>query len=289
MKTPERPTTVVRERTRHPLAVRTLEVAAVRRVVPAIARITLRGEDLRGFTAPGPADHVKVFFPRPDGGELIMPLVTEEGIKKPKAGKPLSRDYTPLAFREAGDHGPELDIDFVLHGDGGPASAWAARARPGDRIGVAGPRGSQLTPTGVTEAILVADETSLPATARWLAAFGPETPVTCLVSVEDPSTAAYLEETANTVPGSGPAGRIVRWFSGPGRDVEREAALRALAVPEGGFVFLAGEARALIPLRRYLRRELRLPKQQVSADGYWKRGKADLDHHAPLDPSDPDE
>jgi NADPH-dependent ferric siderophore reductase len=51
---------------------------------------------------------------------------------------------------------------------------------------------------------------------------------------------------------------------------------------------MAGEATMLAPLRRYLRRELGLPAEQVSASGYWKRGIVNLDHHAPLDPSDPD-
>lgn len=34
------------------------------------------------------------------------------------------------------------------------------------------------------------------------------------------------------------------------------------------------------PIRRYLRRELGLPKQQVDVDGYWKKGTANLDHHS---------
>ena len=53
-------------------------------------------------------------------------------------------------------------------------------------------------------------------------------------------------------------------------------------------MFLAGEADILVPLRRYLRHELQLPAEQVSASGYWRRGIVNLDHHAPLDPSDPD-
>ncbi|MBN9613092.1 MAG: SIP domain-containing protein, partial [Actinobacteria bacterium] len=52
--------------------------------------------------------------------------------------------------------------------------------------------------------------------------------------------------------------------------------------------FLAGEATALIPLRRHLRRERELPKAQVDVHGYWKRGTAGHDHHAPVDPSDDD-
>ena len=31
-----------------------------------------------------------------------------------------------------------------------------------------------------------------------------------------------------------------------------------------------------------------VPAEQVSASGYWRRGITNLDHHAPLDPSDPD-
>ena len=32
-------------------------------------------------------------------------------------------------------------------------------------------------------------------------------------------------------------------------------------------------------IRRWLRRELGLPKPQVIVDGYWRRGIADHDHH----------
>lgn len=63
-------------------------------------------------------------------------------------------------------------------------------------------------------------------------------------------------------------------------------ALRGTEPGAGTFFFLAGEATSLIPLRRYLRRELGLPKEQVEVHGYWKRGVVALDHHAPLDPND---
>jgi NADPH-dependent ferric siderophore reductase len=53
---------------------------------------------------------------------------------------------------------------------------------------------------------------------------------------------------------------------------------------EQAFAFLAGEATRLIPLRRLLRELLPDGREQVSASGYWRRGVAGLDHHAPLDP-----
>jgi NADPH-dependent ferric siderophore reductase len=70
--------------------------------------------------------------------------------------------------------------------------------------------------------------------------------------------------------------------------VDLEATLRSLPIGPGTFVFLAGEATTLVPLRRYLRRELGLGPDQVVATGYWKRGISGLDHHAPVDPDDPD-
>ena len=253
-----------RERVMHELRRRELRVLRAEMVAPRMRRIVLGGSDLEGFTSPAPADHVKLFF-TDDADEQVM------------------RDYTPLHFNPTAEGGPELTIDFVLHGEsghGGPATRWASEAQPGDTLTIGGPRGSLLPPEGVANAILVADETALPSVARWLDALA-DTQTTLLLSLEDAGTASYLT-------GYEAAHRELHIFSGDDRDTALESALRDLPIGEGTFGFLAGEATALVPLRRYLRRELGLPKEQVDAHGYWKRGEANLDHHAPLDPSDPD-
>lgn len=247
---------LTRERISHELARRTLTVLRTRTLSPTMVRVTLGGPELEGFAAPGPADHVKLFFP---GSE--------------------SRDYTPAAFRPAGaDHEATLDIDFVVHGDDGPASRWAARAVIGDELVVAGPRGSQLAPDGLTRLVLVVDETAYPAASRWLQAAGDTLPVDVLTWPTDASADAYFDAGL-------PAQASVTAFEAD----ELEDGLRSLEPFDGTtFFFLAGEASALVPLRRYLRRELELPAEQVQVSGYWKRGVAGLDHHAPVDPSDPD-
>ncbi|WP_022881208.1 siderophore-interacting protein [Gryllotalpicola ginsengisoli] len=247
---------LTRERVRHELTRRTLTVARTDRLAPRFARITLTGPELHGFASPGPADHVKLFFPT---GE--------------------SRDFTPARFR-AGDEErlPELDLDFVLHGDEGPASAWASRAREGDTLVVAGPRGSQLVPDGMTRLVVAADETAFPAAARWLSQAPEGVRTDAVLWPTDASNTAYFDE------GTG-AGASVTVVPAEGLD----EAVRALEpFDETTFLFLAGEATALVPVRRHLRRELGLPPEQVQVQGYWKRGVAGLDHHAPVDPSDPD-
>ncbi|MFC4242532.1 siderophore-interacting protein [Gryllotalpicola reticulitermitis] len=245
-----------RERIRHDLTRRTLTVVRTTPLTARITRITLTGPELDGFTAPGPADHVKLFFPNGD-----------------------SRDYTPAAFHPANDEHPdELDLDFVLHGDEGPATVWATGAQPGDELVVAGPRGSQLAPQGVNRLVIVVDETAFPAAARWLEAAGDQLPVDVLAWPLDSAPEEYF---GTRVP--------ERAAVTPYAPSELMTALRALApFDDQTFFFLAGEATTLAPLRRYLRRELELPPEQVQASGYWRYGAAGLDHHAPIDPSDPD-
>jgi NADPH-dependent ferric siderophore reductase len=270
-----------RESVRHAMAVRRTSVSAVRPIIPSIVRITLAGPELAGFASLGPTDHVKVYFPDPVTGELTVPELGADGLQRPAGGTIISRDYTPLGVHVGPDGGPTLDIDFVLHGDEGPASAWAARAAAGDPLGISGPRGSRLAPTDLGRLLVIADETALPATRRWLGLVPAPIPVTALFDVSDDSATGYFE--------GGDARVDAEWLfreDGPG---QLEESLRSLGpIDPETFVFMAGEATTLVPLRRYLRRELALPTEQVSASGYWKRGIVNLDHHAPLDPSDPD-
>ncbi|QYH36622.1 siderophore-interacting protein [Salinibacterium sp. M195] len=274
--------TLERDSAKHPLVIRHVTVSAVSRPTPNIARITLSGDELQGFISSGPTDHVKVFFPDPSTGELTAPVMTESGISKAKGGVVISRDYTPLGFRSAdGQH--ELDIDFVVHGDEGPASAWAGSASIGDPLVIAGPRGSKLLPSEATHVVLVADETALPASSRWIDMLPTSVHITALFDVADPSVESYFSDDQKLR-------MSAEWFYRRDGLGQLEAALRALGeIGESTFVFLAGEATTLVPLRRYLRRELGLPKKQVAADGYWRRGITNADHHEPIDPTDPED
>lgn len=251
-----------RSSVRHPLAVRTIEVISADELAPTIRRVRFAGDDLIGFAADGPADHVKLCFPDPATGVLHAPVLTEQGIDRARSGVMISRDYTPLAF-----DGETLTIDFVVHGDDGPASAWAAGASPGQQLAVLGPRGSCLAPL-MDHLVLVVDETAFPAASRWLDAIDATATV---IAFADESE--YFGDDVD-----------VEWVE-PDDLLE---SVRSLDIGDNTFVFAAGEAGALVPVRRHLLHERALPRAQVAASGYWRRGVVNLDHHAPLDPSDPD-
>src|SRR5207245_1572911 len=74
----------------------------------------------------------------------------------------------------------------------------------------------------------------------------------------------------------------------PTREYDLLGVIRTQDVTADTFVWAAGEATALVPVRRHLKQEAGLPKEHLSLHGYWKAGVAGLDHHALLDADDPD-
>jgi NADPH-dependent ferric siderophore reductase len=175
------------------------------------------------------------------------------------------RSYT--ARRQDAGAG-EVEIDFVLHGDG-PAAAWAAAARPGAPLGVAG--ASALGERSARHLLLAGDETALPAITRILAAAGPGIRGLALLEVAD---AAEEQE----VPA--PAGVEVRWLhrgrTPPGESTLLADAVAALARPAGDdlFAWVAAESAAVRTIRADLRGRWGLGRAQHHAIGYWRRGRA---------------
>ncbi|GAA1981736.1 hypothetical protein GCM10009718_18500 [Isoptericola halotolerans] len=279
-----------RSRTSFDLIPRRVRVHDVRRLTGSMVRTTFRDVDgadpaapssLAALRAPGPEDHVKVFLPDPATGELHAPTIAPDGgLHRPTGVVSISRDYTVRAQRTV-DGVAELDVDWVLHGDEGPASAWAARAAVGDEVVLAGPRGSLGVPEGIRRLIVVVDETGLPAAARWVAAVGPGVPVTAVVEIGDDVDESFVESELGHA-----AVEILYRTDGPG---QVEEAVRSLGgVDDGELVVALGEAGELVPVRRYLRHEAGARPDQLAVAGYWRRGTVNLDPDQPLDPTDPD-
>jgi NADPH-dependent ferric siderophore reductase len=124
------------------------------------------------FASAGPDQRIKVVLPLP--GQTVVDFPDDPDWYGAWRALPAERQmpirtYTIRALRpELG----EIDVDFVLHGATGPASAWAETATPGDEVVLIGPNarfpgpigGSEWHPPVDASCLLIAgDETAVPA------------------------------------------------------------------------------------------------------------------------------
>jgi NADPH-dependent ferric siderophore reductase len=256
------------QRVRHTPSFRLLEVLRVTNLSASLRRVTLGGSDLSGFVSPSPDDHIKAFF-FPSGTTTCKPTNGIAGPVWPDGGtRPPMRDYTPRRYDERSQ---ELDIDFVLHGEG-PAASWAAEARPGTPLLIAGPRGSALVPPRVDGYLLMADEAGLPAAARWLEQLPAAVPVTAILEVADQAGQVAL---------STQAALSLTWVHREGREpgdapLLLDALKRRPRPPGDFFAWVACESAQSRAIRRFLEEEYRLDADSLKTAGYWKRGVADF-------------
>ncbi|MBW8480965.1 siderophore-interacting protein [Actinomadura parmotrematis] len=261
----------------HPLTPRLTEVRRVERLTPAMVRVTLGGPALDGFHEMAPADHVKLYFAQGDDPVPVPPRIRADSLEDPLPGapEPIMRDYTVRYHRPDAQ---ELDVDMVLHGDG-PGSSFAAKAAPGDLVGVLGPRGSEIVPYVWDWYLLGCDETGLPALGRWLEALPAGVPAFAFAEVAGPQEEQELRSDADVT-----LTWVHRDGARAGRSGALEEAVRGFRPPAGdGYAWFGAEATTLKPIRRFVRNEIGLPKEQADIDGYWKAGVADHDHHDGLD------
>lgn len=248
-------------RVRHPLKMRELTVKRLAPVSPRLLRVTLTG-DLGDFVSASFDDHVKLFLPVEGQSRPTLPAVTEQGIAfDPSLPRPPSRDYTPRRYDRQAN---ELDIEFVLHGDG-PAVSWARAARVGDVLGLGGPRGSSIPPDGLDWYLLIGDETALPAIARRLEEAAAGECIIALVEVESADARFDIATAANA---------SVTWLCREAGDAGLADAVAELILPEGdGFAWAAGEYAGIRQVRQRLIDVHGLDRQRIRASSYWKQGE----------------
>lgn len=268
----------------HPLVLRRLEVLGARDVTPRMRRVTLGGPEmgeferdglkLGAFHAPSFDDHVKAIFADPSELADVLPVQLAHGIEWTAAPARIARDYTPRRVDPASG---EVDLDFVLHGDG-PASDWARSARSGDELWVVGPKSSIVLPERLDWIVLVGDETALPAIGRFHDERPADVPAHIVVMIESPTSRQDLASRE---------GDTVEWVvAAPTDRTALEKAVRAAVPAEGeGFVWAAGESRTLLPLRRYLGREHGITKDRMCITGYWHADGEELASAFPEVPS----
>ncbi|NAS62295.1 NADPH-dependent ferric siderophore reductase [Pseudomonas syringae pv. actinidiae] len=244
-------------RVMHEIKRRKLKVVRVTDLTPLMRRITLQGPELAGFISLGTDDHVKLFFPQTPQEHAALEELTATSDKD--APRPPMRDYTPRRYDEASG---ELDIDFVLHGEGPAAHLGPLRLSRGSFLHIAGPRGSMVVPDMFDSYLLIGDETAIPSIARRLESLPANRAALVVVEVANQQEQQTFESAAQV---------DVIWI------VRIEQSLvdvvRRLEMPEGKlYAWIATESGLSRKLRRVLLDGFCLEDDFVKAAGYWKLG-----------------
>ena len=238
-------------------------VVRTERLSPTLTRVVFGGPGLRAFRANTSTDaYVKLSFLQP-GVTYPVPMdLAAVRATLPPEQWPVVRTYTVRSWDESAG---ELAVDFVVHGDSGVAGPWAAHAQAGDQLLIGGPGGGYAPDPAAAHHLFLGDESALPA----IAAAVEQLPADAVgdVVVEVPTAASELPLTA-------PAGVAVTWVhtaAAIGEALVQKA--RELRFPISSVdAFVHGEAGFVKELRKLLRVERGLTKEQLSISGYWRVG-----------------
>jgi NADPH-dependent ferric siderophore reductase len=252
---------------------RLLRVLRTEQLTPHMKRITLGGPELRGFPVNSDGTHIKLLLPQAWQQEPILPTLGPNGPVWPPANiRPISRTYTVSRYDE---HTGELDVDFVLHGDNGPASRWALNAQPGSAIGVAGPGGPELFKPRADWFLLVGDPSSLAlinAVLRQLPADAQG-----MVFIEVP----HVDEIqVLPLPTHIKARWLLRGEYPAGQSTLLLDAVQSMFWQQGTpSVTLAGESTQVVALRDHILNERAVPRNMIYAVPYWKDEHTEEAYH----------
>lgn len=240
-----------------------MTVRAITHPADQVRRFTFAADEFRGYAGNGPDEYFGLLIPT--DGRLTMPDPNEANVRRAvhamnPVDRPELRWYTLRAVRP--DLG-EADVDIVLHGDAGPGTAWASRARVGDRLGFR--QGTALyLPQHDGHELLVADETGAPALAAIIDQH-PGKPRTVIVEVPD-------TDHLSPLPVDTDAHIVIRGDRAPGEAVLE--VLPGLQWPALGYAWICGERALATGTRKHLVGERGVHRRKVMFSSFWQLGQA---------------
>jgi len=259
---------------------RLIELLEIRPVTPSLLRLTFGGPALEGFGPGWPAAHIKLFFPRGHQTVPQLPTLNAEGrpVWPPAGEAPVVRTYS---VRRHDVSRQTLEVDFVIHEPSGPASHWAAYARPGMKVGLAGPGGPQPMLSPADWYLLTGDLSALPGISALVESMPRDARGHVFVQLDDARDQQELRA---------PKGVQVHWLvssAASGRAGQAEAdgsswveTVRRTPFPEGTpQVWLAGENTQVVALRDHLLKTRPASRAAMYAVPYWKRRQNEEQYH----------
>lgn len=263
-----------------------VQVARTLRLSPSFRRLTFTGAELGQFTSGGGDQRVKLLVPIPGRATpdwLQAPDWYTAWRQLPETRRHPMRTYTVRAWRP---DSCEVDVDVVLHGATGPASAWAEFAAPGEEVVLIGPDarfdgsrgGVEWNPPASASGLLLAgDETAVPAICAITEMLKPGTRARALLEV--PTGGDVLDLDASP-------GLEVTWLprqaagaTAPRGRLLAEAVTDAVRALTGPTTSAATSACMSMPLFRLMSAD---PADDVDASALWDVPPADSSPSAGL-------
>ncbi|WP_270089026.1 siderophore-interacting protein [Sphingobacterium sp. SYP-B4668] len=239
-------------------------------ITPHYIRIKLRADEPTDFEKCNLGANNKIFIPPHDQKKVQFATFNQERgewVMPDENLKPIVRTYTHRALDPATN---EITIDFVNHGDNGPASSWARNAKQSDQLGVAMKiKNSNLCPH-VDWYFLIGDATAIPVICCILESLPADAKGHCILEI--PSEADIHPEVRHP-------GFQIQWLINPhpesGSNLYNQAIEVDLSAKESKFAYIACEYSSVKALRSYFKEKLGWSNSDYYAFSYWKAGVAE--------------
>lgn len=241
-------------------------------ITPHYIRLTVGGEDVEVFKNATIGVNNKIFIAPEGCDKIYLPefdFEKREWAPMDNAIKPIVRTYT---HRGIDLDKKEMYIDFVAHGDEGPASNFAINAAIGDELGIAmGGDASELYPI-VDWYLLVGDATAIPVLGAILESLPKGVNVDAFIEVQSEEDIQDLKKEARL---------NIQWIVNPTPGQNSLLAANVIeAVKEkesnsSKFGYVAAEFSTVKELRNFLRKDCQWAREELNAYSYWKYGKAE--------------
>lgn len=243
-------------------------VCTMQDTAPHLRRISLKHELLKEVGTIAPGIHFKIFIPSIKGAQAVLPdLSAGRPFWPDEKTKPAVRTYTVRSIDRVNGI---LDVEFVLHGDNGPASAWAGSASVGDYLGIAIKKSGKIYDPSDWY-LFAGDETAIPAIAAMLEAMPAGKTGVAFLEVAHDSDRFQIKTNSNIE---------IRWLIRNGQPPEQSElilnAVKDLILPDPAlqsrYAWIAGEDNMVRTMRKYAGEKLGLNREELHATVYWKSG-----------------
>ncbi|MDR2235183.1 MAG: siderophore-interacting protein [Chryseobacterium sp.] len=249
------------------------EVTRKEQITDHFIRVYLYSPEVPMFKDTTIGDNNKIAVPPVGLNEIHFPTLDEndEWVYPAKELAPAIRTYT---HRGIDLEKNELIIDFVDHGDGGPASGWVREAEAGSKLGVMMRLGGKELYPEAEWYLLAGDATAIPVLSAILNTLPETAKGICILEVHGMEDEQIIDTKADIE---------FIWLHNAEPHISSKMAdtIKGIAIPKTTkFGYVATEFSSVKEIRTYLRKEKNWTSKELYAYSYWKAGVAETESQA---------